>query len=139
SGYGSPYYGWYDGFYYPGTGYYIYDNGGRRHRWSDGHRRYWEGRRGGRDARANWSGYRRDRIEDRREVRQNRQVFRQDRRDDRADFRNERRDDRRAFRQGQVTRQEFRRDRRDDRADFRTERRQDRQQLRRENRRDRRD
>ncbi|MET0127251.1 MAG: peptidase, partial [Solirubrobacterales bacterium] len=71
SGYGSPYYGWYDGFYYPGTGYYIYDNGGRRHRWSDGHRRYWEGRRGGRDARANWSGYRRDRIEDRREVRQN--------------------------------------------------------------------
>ena len=57
-----PYYGWYDGFYYPGTGYYIFDSYGRRHRWSDRHRHYWEGRRGGhRDHRDNWSGYRRDR------------------------------------------------------------------------------
>ncbi|RJF85424.1 hypothetical protein [Sphingomonas cavernae] len=38
-------YGWYDGFYYPGTGYYVFDRKGHRHRWSDGHRRYWEGRR----------------------------------------------------------------------------------------------
>ncbi|MGX7894914.1 peptidase [Tsuneonella sp. HG222] len=52
------YYGWYDGFYYPGTGYYIYDRGGTRHRWSDQHRRYWEGRRGGRDVRENWSAWR---------------------------------------------------------------------------------
>ena len=61
-GYGSyaPYYGWYDGFYYPGTGYYIYDRYGSRHRWSDSHRRYWEGRRGGRHVRDNWSGYRRE-------------------------------------------------------------------------------
>lgn len=62
SGYyaGDPYWGWYDNYYYPGTGYYIYDRGGKRHRWSDNHRRYWEGRRGGRSARENWDGYRRD-------------------------------------------------------------------------------
>ena len=35
-------YGWYDGYYYPGNGYYVYDRGGRRHRWSDSQRRYWE-------------------------------------------------------------------------------------------------
>jgi hypothetical protein len=56
------YYGWYDGFYYPGAGYYIYDSYGRRHRWSDSHRHYWEGRRDGRrDYGENWDGYRRDR------------------------------------------------------------------------------
>jgi hypothetical protein len=44
-GYGAPYYGWYDGFYYPGTGYYVYDRYRRPYRWSDRHRRYWEGRR----------------------------------------------------------------------------------------------
>lgn len=59
-------YGWYDGFYYPGNGYYVYDRGGRRHRWSDGQRRYWEGRRGrewrdrgrnwDRDGRPDWRG-----------------------------------------------------------------------------------
>lgn len=54
----SGYYGWYDGFYYPGTGYYIYDRAGSRHRWNDSHRRYWEARRGGRSVRDNWSGYR---------------------------------------------------------------------------------
>lgn len=58
----SSYYGWYDGFYYPGAGYYIYDDYGRRHRWSDRHRHYWEGRRDGRrDRGENWDGYRRDR------------------------------------------------------------------------------
>ncbi|WP_242126946.1 hypothetical protein [Sphingobium sp. Sx8-8] len=39
------YSGWYDGFYYPGSGYYVYSRGGQRHRWNDGQRRYWEGRR----------------------------------------------------------------------------------------------
>lgn len=60
SGYygGYPYYGWYDDFYYPGTGYYVYDRIGRRHSWSDSQRRYWEGRRGDRRYRENWSGYR---------------------------------------------------------------------------------
>ncbi|HAF42675.1 MAG TPA: peptidase [Sphingobium sp.] len=59
-------YGWYDGFYYPGNGYYVYDRGGRRHRWNDGQRRYWEGRRAerrddrwqgrDRDGRRDWRG-----------------------------------------------------------------------------------
>jgi len=44
-GYGYPAYGWYEDFYYPGTGYYVFDSGGRRHRWNDRQRRYWEGRR----------------------------------------------------------------------------------------------
>ena len=43
--YSGPYYGWYDDFYYPGTGYYVYDRNGRRQRWNDRQRRYWEGRR----------------------------------------------------------------------------------------------
>lgn len=47
SGYYQPGYfsGWYDNYYYPGSGYYVFDRSGRRHRWSDGQRRYWEGRR----------------------------------------------------------------------------------------------
>lgn len=59
-GYGAPYYGygyapygWYDGYYYPGNGYWLYDRGGHRHRWSDRHRRYWEGRR---DHSRDWRG-----------------------------------------------------------------------------------
>lgn len=56
--YGS-YYGWYDDYYYPGIGFYIYDRRGYRHRWSDRHRRYWEGRRGSYSHhRPNWGGYR---------------------------------------------------------------------------------
>lgn len=69
SGYSYPYYGWYDDFYYPGTGYYVYDRGGRRHTWNDGQRRYWEGRRGtrtNRELRENWRDYRGDRRADRR-------------------------------------------------------------------------
>ena len=45
-GYGYPAYGgWYDDFYYPGTGYYVYSRDGHRHRWTDAQRRYWESRR----------------------------------------------------------------------------------------------
>ncbi|WP_340267800.1 hypothetical protein [Sphingobium mellinum] len=59
-GYYSPgyYSGWYNDFYYPGSGYYVYDRGGRRQRWNDGQRRYWEGRREARrpDDRRNWDG-----------------------------------------------------------------------------------
>ncbi|WP_235912973.1 hypothetical protein [Croceibacterium salegens] len=55
------YYGWYGDFYYPGTGYYVYDRHGRKHRWDDRQRRYWESRRGDHhDGRAHWDGYRRD-------------------------------------------------------------------------------
>ena len=53
----SPYYGWYDDFYYPGSGYYVYDRVGRRHAWNDGQRRYWQGRRSEGRPRANWNGY----------------------------------------------------------------------------------
>jgi hypothetical protein len=47
-GYGyayAPYWGWYDNFYYPGTGFYVYDSYRRPHRWTDAHRRYWTVRR----------------------------------------------------------------------------------------------
>lgn len=57
-GYGAPYSGgypygygpygyggWYDGWYYPGGGYYVYDRDGRRQRWNDRQRGYWEARR----------------------------------------------------------------------------------------------
>jgi hypothetical protein len=55
-GYGGyPAYGWYDGFYYPGTGYYVYDRGGRRQRWRDSDRRYWQGRGGNAQA-GGWRG-----------------------------------------------------------------------------------
>lgn len=55
---GDPYWGWNDGYYYPGSGYYIYDRGGRRYSWNDNQRRYWEGRRGSRPGRENWAGFR---------------------------------------------------------------------------------
>ena len=50
SGYGSRYgygyspYGWYDDFYYPGSGYYVYDRYRRPYYWSDAQRRYWQDR-----------------------------------------------------------------------------------------------
>src|SRR4030095_8828207 len=41
-GYGfDPYWGWNDGFYYPGTGYYVYDVYRQPHRWTDAQRVYW--------------------------------------------------------------------------------------------------
>tara|TARA_R110001599_G_scaffold6688_2_gene33200 strand:+ start:5277 stop:6050 length:774 start_codon:yes stop_codon:yes gene_type:complete len=33
--------GWYDQYYYPGYGVYIFDRGGRRHAMRDNHRRHW--------------------------------------------------------------------------------------------------
>lgn len=66
-GYYDPWYGWYGNYYYPGIGIYVFDRLGRRHRWNDDHRRYWEGRRGrwqGRDWNdrrwERWDGYRGD-------------------------------------------------------------------------------
>ncbi len=88
-------FGWYDGFYYPGTGFYVYDRFRQRHRWNDGQRRYWEGRRG------------------------LRQHFRGE---DRA-FRQHFRDERRAFRRGEVTRDQFRAHRREENRAFREHRR----------------
>jgi hypothetical protein len=79
-GYGSPYYGyglgyepfgWYDNFYYPGTGIYVYDSNRHRHRWSGDQERYWSSRRtqwqshSGTSVRGeNWSGFDRHRDYD---------------------------------------------------------------------------
>ncbi len=41
-GYGG---GWYQDYWYPGYGFYIFDRGGRRHNMYDHHRRYWAGQR----------------------------------------------------------------------------------------------
>lgn len=43
-GYGDPYFGWYDNFYYPGTGVYVYDRDRHPHAWNDRQRNYWMGR-----------------------------------------------------------------------------------------------
>lgn len=100
-GYYDSYYGWYDDFYYPGTGYYVYDRGGKRHGWSDAQRRYWEARRAAirdkRELRENWADYRRERRQDQRA----------DRREDRREWRGERRDDRQ---EGRDVRRERRAD-----------------------------
>lgn len=39
-----PYWGWYGDYYYPGSGYYVYDRNNYRHRWNDQQRGYWQGR-----------------------------------------------------------------------------------------------
>jgi hypothetical protein len=62
---GDPYWGWYDNYYYPGTGFYVYTTDRRRIRWNDAQRGYWEGRRGSwrgdRRWRSNWREFRRRR------------------------------------------------------------------------------
>lgn len=122
-GYSSPYGGWYQNYYYPGTGTYVYDRQRRRYPISDAQRRYWQQQRA---IRANNPA-----------VRENIRQYRVERRDDRRDYRVERREDRAAVRNGQVTREQYRADRREDRRDYRQDQRQDRRELRRENRRDR--
>lgn len=77
--YGDPYWGWNGDYYYPGTGYYVYDRDRRPTRWNESQRAYWEQRR------QSWRG-------DRRQMRDN---WRDHRRDDRRDDRRDRRRDRR--------------------------------------------
>jgi hypothetical protein len=90
-GYGG---GYWDNFYYPGYGTWIFDRpGGRRFAMQDRHRRYW--------AQQRW---------------QYQQQRRGDRRDDRFDRRNDRRDDR-------FDRRQDRRETLDDRRDWRREQR----------------
>ena len=91
SGYGSAnfaysYFGWYQDYYYPGIGVHVFDRYGNRHRWSDRHRRYWEGR-GHRhhDRRENWDGFSRG----------NDGLYRDQRRRGDHDWREGRREDRR--------------------------------------------
>jgi len=68
--YGAPF-GWYDDFYYPGTGIYVYDSYRRPRMWNDRERHYWMQRNGGwrqhnnatispngtRTVQPNWSGF----------------------------------------------------------------------------------
>ena len=74
-GYGlgyAPYWGWYDNFYYPGTGYYVYDIYRKPHRWTDAQRHYWTQRRNKALSsstksnkvviRDNWDDFKRDRT-----------------------------------------------------------------------------
>ncbi|WP_156404720.1 hypothetical protein [Sphingomonas sp. Root241] len=55
----SSYFGWYGDYYYPGTGYYVYDRYRRPHRWNNGQQRYWydRGRSWRGDRRENWGGF----------------------------------------------------------------------------------
>ena len=103
----SPYYGWNNGFYYPGTGYYVYDQYRRPFRWSDHQQRYWSdrGRNWRGDRHTNWSGLGRH--------------FRQEERQ----FRQHGRHEREAFRGGEVTREQFRAHRGEERRAFRQHRR----------------
>jgi hypothetical protein len=107
--------GWFNDWYYPGTGVFVYDRWGGRRGWTPYEQAYW-----------------RERRIDRRE-------FRADRRQDRQAWRAERRADRQAYRSGQIDRQTFRADRRQDRREARVERWRDRADYRQDRRQDRRD
>ena len=67
---GYPYYGWYDGYYYPGTGYWVYDPNGGRHPITTKQKNYWaamlekvraarqaEGAQATTAVKENWSGF----------------------------------------------------------------------------------
>lgn len=61
-------FGWYGNFYYPGSGFYVYDSYRRPYRWSGDQQRYWmsrrstwQGRTGRTWNRENWSGFHRSR------------------------------------------------------------------------------
>jgi hypothetical protein len=78
NGYGYPF-GWYDDYYYPGTGIYVYDSYRRPRVWNDRQRSYWSSRqrvatRSGirtTTAKPNWDGFsRRQQQFQTREVRQ---------------------------------------------------------------------
>jgi len=68
-GFGSPYYGWYNDYYYPGTGIYVYDQYRRPYRWNNTQQRYWQGRRnnwrGDRNFNNNWGGFQRNGVDGR--------------------------------------------------------------------------
>jgi hypothetical protein len=105
-GYGSPY-GWYDNFYYPGSGYYVYDTYRRPRVWTNSQQRYWTARRAQTvrttttTVNPNWSGFNRRSTSytTRQAVRQVQRTTRQTARQDRQTARQER----------QQTREELRR------------------------------
>lgn len=123
---GASYYGWNNGYYYPGTGYYVYDVNRRPVRWTSAQQRYWQARRsayrGQYSNRPNWGGW--DRREIRRDARGDRRVVRRDVRQDRREVRRDVRQDRREVRRNvRQDRREIRRDVRQDRRDVRPDRR----------------
>lgn len=120
--YGNSYWGWNGGYYYPGSGVYVYDRYRRPLRWNGAQQAYWEGRRAG------WQGARNAQIRD------NWRDFDRDRRGDTRAYFQERRQDRADFRSGSITRDAFRADRRQDNRAFNRELRQDRRDLFRSNR-----
>ena len=70
-GYGSPYgyYGWYDGFYYPGTGWYVYDHNHNRHPMTDAQKGFWQTQiekwrqqHGTTGVKENWAGFNRSSV-----------------------------------------------------------------------------
>lgn len=60
---GGNYYGWNGDYYYPGSGYYVYDNYRRPYRWNNVQQRYWSDRQSQwrqhyrRAPRKNWSDF----------------------------------------------------------------------------------
>src|SRR5688572_13126927 len=56
-GYSSAPYGWYDGFYYPGAGYYVYDRYRNPYYWNDYQRRYWTVRQKDPSVREVWTDF----------------------------------------------------------------------------------
>lgn len=119
-GYGSSYFGWYNNFYYPGTGVYVYDRDRRRYRWNGTQQRYWQGQAG--------------RYARNPQVRENWADFRRDYRNERRDYRGDLRTNRQAYQSGTIDRDQFRDGRRDARQEFRRDVRQDYRQTRQENR-----
>lgn len=82
-GYGG---GWYDQYYYPGYGIYVFDRGGHRHAMRNHHRRYWAAQR------ARYGGHQsRDGRYERHDRRYDRRGDARDQR--RGDYRDQRRGD----------------------------------------------
>jgi hypothetical protein len=46
-GFAGPYCGWYDGYFYPGSGIYVYGRDRQPHIWSDPQKSHWSGQREG--------------------------------------------------------------------------------------------
>jgi hypothetical protein len=74
--YGGASYGWYDNYYYPGNGAYVYDRAGRAYRMRAQDRAYWEARRENRIERREARTERRENRLERREMRAERRANR---------------------------------------------------------------
>ncbi len=60
-GYAGRNFGWSSGYYYPGTGNYVYDRRGQQRQWSSREQRYWQNRAQREDHRGDHHGDRDDR------------------------------------------------------------------------------